>query len=197
MAGGLSFEGLDSSLDMLANVDVHGNPIACARFFGGREYATLTANVEGENNTTTEAALRVIAAGSYALPSFCASQGPFPSAQGITIRPPTKPDEMHALGSLYCALVTDVCLDNLGVTGDLVIEGRYAKDKCFVEALAHFRPNQALSISDDLTGTIQGAMRLLNWPDSPATPLTPFRTRDGEGHAFRKYHESWRAQLPQ
>ena len=38
MAVGLGVDHLDPADDMLANVDVEGRPVACARFMGGREY---------------------------------------------------------------------------------------------------------------------------------------------------------------
>jgi sugar (pentulose or hexulose) kinase len=38
---GLSLEGLDPARDQLANIDVEGHPVACARFMGGREYAAI------------------------------------------------------------------------------------------------------------------------------------------------------------
>ena len=43
MAHGAPLERLRPELDMLANVDVHGDPVATARFMGGREYESMLA----------------------------------------------------------------------------------------------------------------------------------------------------------
>ena len=41
MAGGQPIDALDPARDMLANVDAFGDPVACCRFMGGREYHAL------------------------------------------------------------------------------------------------------------------------------------------------------------
>jgi L-fuculokinase len=69
---------LDAARDTVANVDVTGQPVATARFMGGREYEILA----GESAASPVAARdvqRLVDQGIFALPSF-APAGPFPTA---------------------------------------------------------------------------------------------------------------------
>ena len=59
---------LDPNADMLANVDVRGEPVPTARFMGGREYAVLAGDVAADADEVDVAA--VIASGALALPAF-------------------------------------------------------------------------------------------------------------------------------
>jgi hypothetical protein len=194
MAGGAALDNLDPARDMLANVDVFANPIPCARFMAGREFEFLTAAANDAGSATLADASRVMRANSFALPAFSKSGGPFPGRAGEIVNAPSQGVAQGALASLYCALVTDLCLDNLGASGELVIEGRYVQDAVFIEALSHFRSQQTLRISDDDTGTVRGATRLLDWPgEIPALP----RSYEAAGPAlpYVSYRDRWRKRL--
>lgn len=119
MAHGASLERLDPERDMLANVDAFGDPVATARFMGGRRYQTLL-----DRATPAEAASRELAS------------------------------------------ETDRCLDALGATGDVIVEGPFARDRAYCEALAALRKPQPVFASADAIGSIAGALRLLAWPDA-------------------------------
>jgi len=80
MAVGLGVDGLNAGDDILANVDVEGRPIACARFMGGREYSEIVGAIKGGADAAGLA--RVIAFGTMALPSFAPQGGPFASRKG-------------------------------------------------------------------------------------------------------------------
>jgi L-fuculokinase len=120
MAHGAALERLDPELDMLANVDAFGDPVATARFMGGRRYETLVGR-----------------------------------------------STPRAVASLELARDTDRCLDALGAAGDVIVEGPFARDRAYCEALAALRKPQPVFASADATGTIAGALRLLTWPDAP------------------------------
>jgi len=130
----------------------------------------------------------------YALPSFTDSGGPFPSSVGQIVNQTSDALAQRALASLYCALVTDICLDNLDATGDLIIEGRFVNDAIFVEALSHLRPQQAVRVSDDETGTVHGAARLVYWPNE-ASVLPPVYKAAGPADIYNRYRDSWRELL--
>jgi sugar (pentulose or hexulose) kinase len=189
MAVGLGVEGLKARDDMLANVDIEGRPIACARFMGGREYSEL----QGAAQSAADAAAlaRVIASGALALPCFAPQGGPFVSRRG-EIRGNVPEADRAALATLYVALMTDLMLTRLGaVSGDLIVEGSFAVNTAYCEVLAALRPQQAVFSGDDSAGTARGAALLAQWPARlmDSAPRPPVERRAIEGLA--SYRESW------
>ncbi len=194
MAGAHSLDCLEPERDMLANVDVFANPVPCARFMGGREFSILTGGTDGAAEATLADASEVIEDRRMALPSFTESGGPFSELSGEVLNPSRDAAAQCAMASLYCALMTDVCLDNLGASGDLILEGRYVSDPIFVEALSQFRPEQPLRVSADATGTIQGAARLLVWPEEPPVVLPAYLAKTPAA-PYLEYRDRWRRRL--
>ena len=72
---------LDPEADMLANVDVRGEPVPTARFMGGREFAVLAGDAPADADEADVAA--VIASGALALPAFSDQGGPFAARKGV------------------------------------------------------------------------------------------------------------------
>ncbi len=103
---------------MVANSDLLGRPVACARFMGGCEYATIAGAAAAPHAPSPSVAdvEALIARGTMALPSFTRSGGPFPGTGGkgriVGPRPGTA-RERAALAALYVALVASVGLDLL------------------------------------------------------------------------------------
>ncbi|MCG2583921.1 FGGY-family carbohydrate kinase [Massilia sp. TS11] len=150
---------LDERRDMLANVDAFGNPVACMRFMGGREFAAL-AGPQPQTCSADDIA-RLIARGSYALPCFAEAGGPFAGQAGRQIGPaPANAAEAYALATLYVALMSDYCLDCLGVQAPLVIEGSFTTNPYFAPLLAALHPAQPVLVSDDTSGTTSGGLML-------------------------------------
>jgi sugar (pentulose or hexulose) kinase len=163
MAVGLGVERLVETDDMLANVDVEGRPIACARFMGGREYRELVGDVASEPDLATVA--RIIASGAMALPCFAPQGGPFASRTG-EIRGAVTPGDRPALATLYVALMSDLMLSRLGAnSGDLIVEGSFAASPAFGQVLAALRPAQRVFAGADAAGTARGAALLAQWPN--------------------------------
>ena len=52
-------------------------------------------------------------------------------------------------------------LDLIGARERILVEGRFAEDRLFVEALAALRPNNAVFVSHAHNGVPYGALRLL------------------------------------
>ncbi len=123
MAHRAALERLQPELDMLANVDVHGDPVATARFMGGRRYDTLL-----ERST--------------------------PPAQA----------------AFELASETDRCLDRLGATGDLIVEGPFARDAAYCSELAALRAPQPVFASADAVGSLAGARLLARWGEKDVNP---------------------------
>jgi len=163
MCVGLSLEKLDPRDDTLANVDALGRPIACGRFMGGREYAVIA---RGGGNPEPGALERVIASGAMALPCFTGHGGPYATSKG-KIRGDVATRDRTALATLYCALVSDLMLTRMGVTGgDLIVEGTFAGNLPFCQTLGALRPAQRVFKAEDAAGTARGAAMLAHWPPS-------------------------------
>ncbi len=173
---------LDAGADMLANVSAFGEPVACQRFMGGREFAELAGAVieEGDAHDLQ----RIISQGTMALPTFSPHGGPFQRRSGKVLGPaPAGARERYALASLYCALVTDHCLSRLGSSGAIVIEGSFTANRLYAGILAWLRPQQRVMVSDDSSGTVHGGWLLtgqgdggaLDWPAVPPIELPAAR----------------------
>ncbi len=160
MAADQDIRNLDESLDTLANVDAYGEPVACSRFMGGREFEILA----GEDGTSKEIFEKDIESITHsfalALPSFSKQGGPFSKISG-EFKGDVHKYPKEALATLYCALMTDICLDLIHAEGDLIIEGSFIKNSIYCRLLASLRPNQSVFISEDKTGTAQGALELI------------------------------------
>lgn len=188
-AVGASLDALDGDRDMLANVDVFGRPIACARFMGGREFAAL--NDPPAARCTAADIAAIVERGVFALPAFADAGGPFIGRRGRLLGGMAgSGGERYALASLYCALLTDYCLSALGAEGDIVIEGSFTPNPHYAALLAALRPQQQVWLSSDAAGTVGGAYLLGNWsnaaPATPCTAVAPYSECD-----LRAYRERW------
>ena len=192
MGGSISTSQLDEQRDMLANVDVFGRPVPCARFMGGREFAAISELVGKQANSSLEDARNCVQQGTMALPSFARTGGPFLDQAGrIVYGGPDSDIDGPTLGSLYCALVTDYCLDLLDSRDRIVIEGPFIKDEVFTGTLAALRPTQELYVSSDMTGTVSGAYLLANWEVQQQRPACE-RVTAMELPGIFRYRDQWR-----
>lgn len=191
-AVGGSLERLDPARDTLANVDAFGRPVPSARFMGGREFDGLTGGAAGDPDP--DAARAVIARSIMALPSFAPGSGPYPRATGRWSHDPdtlTRAERLAA-ASLYGSLMTATCLDLLDAQGRTIIEGPFARNPLYCDALACLTGREVLA-ADGSTGTSAGAARLL----LPAA--APVRHRRFSGAMVRPgddllaYAARWRA----
>ena len=100
-------------------------------------------------------------------PQFADQGGPFQGSAGRispeSWKSPT-PVERAALATLYTALITDYCLDLLGGSGNIVIDGRMTSNSTWLGTLASLRGAQRVTASDDIEGGMRGAAALAAWP---------------------------------
>jgi sugar (pentulose or hexulose) kinase len=169
-APGLPLDALREDADMLANSSATGQPVACMRFMGGREFAAL-AGADAETCGLNDVQA-LIAQQTLALPCFVASGGPFAGHPGAVHGPaPDTSAQRYALATLYCALMSDYCLNALGVTdhgASIVVEGSFTGNPLFAPLLAALRPHQQVCISaDDSSGTTCGGWMLHHWGKAP------------------------------
>jgi sugar (pentulose or hexulose) kinase len=192
-AFGTALDGLQEQADMLANTNALGQPVACMRFMGGREFGALA----GTDAVPCSVAdlQQIIDQGTYALPAFAEAGGPFAGRKGSVVGPSLPTDaERTALATLYCVLMSDWCLTALGSAGDIVVEGSFTNNPHFAPLLAALRRGQQVTVTDDASGTTSGGWMLAHWGDAPAV-----RAHAADAIALQgwpQYRERWLAQLP-
>jgi len=160
---------LDPARDTLANVDAFGRAVPSARFMGGREFEILTG---GSGQGTSAALARVIGEPILVMPGVVPDCGPFPRTDG---RPTASlqgldADEAHVAASLYTAMMTKTCLDLTGAAGPVIVEGPFARNRLFCEALAEAAGRPVMPMAG-ATGTSVGAALLAT--GAPTTPPVP------------------------
>lgn len=181
---------LDPERDTLANVSALGEPVACARFMGGREFEILTGGLKA---TPTDVELsRVLSNGIMALPTFVAGCGPFPRGKGRwTVDPATlSSGERHAAASLYLALMTAESLILAGAAGPTIVEGPFAGNPIFCSALSAIT-DRPLEPSDSGTGTVLGALMTATGK-MPRRPKQPSAVEPLHHPALAGYVHAWR-----
>ena len=187
---GGSLGGLDAARDTLANVDAYRRPVPSARFMGGREFDRLT----DHSGAAPEAAAiaRVVGENIMALPTFAQGSGPFPLAAGRWSHAPAtlSPPDVSVAASLYAALMTATCLDLLGAEGEVVVEGPFARNDLYCDAL-QMRLGRNVHAAAGGTGTSAGAARLFGGMDHPpgSRIRPPSALRDAAG--FAAYARRW------
>jgi sugar (pentulose or hexulose) kinase len=191
-AFGTQLDGLREDADMLANTSALGQPVACMRFMGGREFGALAGD---QPATCSYLQLeQMVARGTMAIPCFADSGGPFAGRAGRIAGPaPVDAGERFALATLYCVLMTDYCLDALGARGPVTVEGSFTANPWFGPLLAGLRPQQALSYSDDASGTTCGGW-LLRYRDA-TPPGTNVAKAPRALAGLEAYRAKWREAL--
>lgn len=192
---GLSLDKLDPARDQLANIDVEGRPIACARFMGGREYAAI-AGADAARPAVADVE-DILRRGVFALPNFAGGSGPLPRAKSRIEGDAASPEARAGLATLYVALMTDYALDLLGAArGDLLVEGSFADNEHFCAALAALRPAQEVIVSRGAAGTARGAAMLANWPPE-SLPLEDAARAEAyaDAAALDAYRRDWRRRV--
>lgn len=183
---------LDPRRDMLANVDIEGNPVACARFMGGREFDVICQRTgcKPEDIFTETDLQTLIEARVMALPDFSGGSGPFggrnPAIMG-------RAERGTALASLYCALMIDYELDLLDARGDVIIEGAWLRNPLLCGLVAQLRGGQPVRLSADQTGTVSGAAQLAFGEATPPPTLEKQAATAIPG--LEDYREAWREVL--
>lgn len=170
MAVGHALDTLDPALDMLANIDAFGRPIACANFMGGREYLSIAGDCK--TPSSLEDISTLIKSDVFALPSFSPGGGPFATRRG-EFKGIVKPEQRSSMATLYCALMCVKRLEDLGVRqGDLIVDGNFAQNEILCGLIAALHPGQKLLAAKDHSGTARGAAMLATWGKNHVAPET-------------------------
>jgi sugar (pentulose or hexulose) kinase len=192
LARGADLARLREAEDMLANVDALGVATPTARFMGGREYAAIAG--AAAVLPTIAGLTAVLAAEAVALPSF-ALGGPCQGRAGEILRAEgLAPDGRAALATLYCALMADLILDRLGVTGAILVDGPFAANPLFPAVLQSLRPADPVTASGT-RGGITAAVLWLAGSEPPREVSAPPLAALPQAEALRGYRDRWRAML--
>jgi L-fuculokinase len=180
---------LDPKADMLANVDVRGEPVPTARLMGGREFAVLAGDKPAEAGEGDVAA--VVASGAIAWPAFSDQGGPFAGRKGrIEGEAPPTPQARTALATLYSALMTAHLLRRLDAPGDLIVEGGFTRSPAFAAVLAGLMPDRRVVVAPKSAGAAAGAALLAHWGEPHEPPhLEPVHAWAIPG--LTDYRERW------
>jgi L-fuculokinase len=184
---------LDPEADMLANVDVRGEPVPTARFMGGREFLVLAGDAPADADEADIAA--VIASGALALPAFSDQGGPFSTRKGVIVgEAPATPKARAALATLYSVLMTAHMLRRLEAPGDLIVEGGFARSPAFAAVLARLMAGRRVVVAPTSAGAAAGAAMLAHWSEpNPPPQLEPARMWNLPG--LKAYGERWERAL--
>lgn len=168
MSSGVALSNLSAQKDMLANVDAMGEPIACARFMGGREFEAICAKLGGAFGDPVESSVlqSLINKGCMALPDFSQGSGPFGGRVAEFVGD-ISAHQGTEIATLYCALMIDYQLDELNAQDNIYIEGAFLQNTLLCSILAQLRPQQSVWLSADATGTVQGCAYLTDWQNAP------------------------------
>jgi len=195
MAVGNACDRLREAQDMLANVDVRGKPVACARFMGGREFETICDMTgAGMDDNVTEADLQAIVDQQvFAVPPIEPGSGPFrDSQQSRRLSGTTTAGK--SLATLYLALMIDYELDLLNSSGPGLLGSTSLKNPMLCQLLAQLRPDQSIVMSNDHASTIKGTWCLTRWQRTPPSDFSEFEVATGSQiEGLMRYRDQWRA----
>ena len=154
---------LDANGAMVLNIDVDGENVPSTLTMTGREYDLIRKEESAADAAVLAALPKLVARRSLALPSFVGDDGLFPGAahRGRIIgAAPETSAEWQGLAVLYAAFSANRCLDALGSSKRIIIDGGFAANLPFARTLAALRPSQDVSVSQSRDGTALGAALL-------------------------------------
>ena len=181
---------LDPTRDMLANVDAFGSPVCTARFMGGREYEAIAG---ARSQPSREGLEAVLCWQSMALPSFAAG-GPFAGRPGRLVAAGNLQDaELAALATAYVALMTDLLIETLQVTGDVLVDGPLARNSLYAGLLAAWRPTNRIVAESPASSRGAALCHLAGFGKVPLPAPLPVQALEIPG--LQEYRLAWRARV--
>ena len=185
-AVGGNFDGLDPQRDTLANVDAYGRAVPSARYMGGREFDIMTEGLSVPPAADLPGIVaRVLERQIMTLPSAVSGCGPYPHSKLRWINADTASDaQRYVAACIYAALMTETCLHLLGADGPVIVEGPFAGNATYLDALANFTGRDVEAVTGS-TGTALGA-GLLAGATVPEKHGRIFKPGNGAYAAYRK-----------
>ncbi len=179
---------LDEARDCLANSDYLGRPVPSARMMGGREFGLLTGGANAPEPVLPASAATI------PRPGFVRGTGPFGGRTGSLPLDWSgrAPAQRATLASLYCAFNCATLARLIDGAGPVIVEGIFARNRLFTEALAAVTGAQ-VRVRPDATGSIAGLTVLAGLGSPPDPVPAPAPLLDGE--RIRDLHRDWLAEL--
>jgi sugar (pentulose or hexulose) kinase len=189
---------LDHRKDTNTNTDVLGKPVACSRYFGGRELEVVSQTAPAEL-ASLASVQKLIDQKTFALPCFTDAGGPYPDQgnKGRRVGPaPATAAEHASLAALYCAQMVSAQLDAVQSKNHIIVDGPFSNHPIFLAVLAQLREGQAVSASDLRDGTAAGAACLALMPDGklPKIDLALLPIAPSGIVGLKSYHAHWQAE---
>ena len=159
----LELDRLNANSAMVLNIDVDGENVPSTLTMTGREYDLIRKEVIARDAAVLDALPGLVRRGTLARPSFVGDEGLFPGSANrgrIVGPPPETAAEWQALAVLYAAFSANRCLDTLGSSKRIIIDGGFASNLPFARCLAALRTSQEISVSQSPHGTALGAALL-------------------------------------
>jgi sugar (pentulose or hexulose) kinase len=158
----LELDRLNANSAMVLNIDVDDENVPSTLTMTGREYDLIRKEAIA-HDAILDALPGLVRRGTLALPSFVGDEGLFPGSANrgrIVGPPPETAAEWQALAVLYAAFSANRCLDTLGSSKRIIIDGGFASNLPFARCLAALRTSQEISVSQSPHGTALGAALL-------------------------------------
>lgn len=191
-----SVDVLDPACDTNTNTDVLGRNVCCSRFFGGKEFEAVSGGAPA-SAASLEGVARLVARGTYPVPSFTPMSGPVPNSggRGHVLGPEVSGNEEKAsLAALYCALMVSEQLDAIASRDGIIVDGPFSQNPVLLAVLAQLRPSQSVKASALRDGTTAGAAAIA-MIDGGRLPNIGLRLTDiapASVPGLDDYHRQWR-----
>lgn len=178
---------LDPARDTLFNVNAFGDPVASARFMGGREFDLVTAGRTVRAAPADCAA--VLQRAAMLLPAVEPRSGPFQhrAARWTVPEASLSDGERDAVLAYYLAMMTAECLVVTGAAGPVIVEGPFARNAPYREMLAAATGREVF-VSQSATGTSIGAALLYDMGRDTSDPGPPAAVPSAR---LRGYADAW------
>ncbi|MFD0982765.1 FGGY-family carbohydrate kinase [Tropicimonas aquimaris] len=196
MSDGTPFERLDPARGMTCNADPSGRVVGGVLTMGGREFSAITGAESVEVPGSFEAVRQMLATGTMALPTFGADDGLFPGTAGCgrIVGPAPEGDVARkSLAILHCALLSSRCLEALGGSGTVILDGAYIRDPLFAGLVAALNPGVRVFVNARADGVALGAAQLCSHGREPLSEAQPERAEVLDLPDIETYAATWKA----
>ncbi len=179
----------DEKKKIFAKLSVSGKKLPVLRFMGGREYSNIVKKHKNKikSKSTIENFLKNKI---FVVPSF-GEDNPFNNLKGkiINQKKINSFEEYSNLASLYVALITDYCLEQIKSKNSIIIDGGFIKNTLFLKYLSALRYKQNIFLNKDSHGTAVGAFLLCNKKSKYKLNLT--KVRKSKIEVINEYKKQW------
>ncbi|MDV7145563.1 FGGY family carbohydrate kinase [Tropicimonas sp. TH_r6] len=196
MSDSTPFERLDPARGMTCNADPDGGVVGGVMTMGGREFSAITGSESMDVPASPEAVAQMVARGTMALPTFGADDGLFPGTAGrgrIVGTVPKGEVEAKSLAILQCALLSSQCLEALGKSGTVLLDGAYIRDPLFAGLMAALNPDAQVFVNARADGVALGAAQLAHHGRGPLSETQPARAEALAIPELESYASTWKA----